>query len=47
MKDLTYLSKVMVNVKVFSGKTDKPTKEIGQTGQKLYAPNLSMWGYKN
>jgi hypothetical protein len=39
---ITYHSKDMVNVKVFADKlTDR------QTGQKLYAPNLSLQGHKN
>ena len=38
----SYQSKDMANVKVFAGKqTDK------WTGQKLYAPDLSMQGHKN
>ena len=39
---ITYHSKPDADVKVF---VDKQTDR--QTGQKLYAPNLMMWGYKN
>jgi hypothetical protein len=35
---ITHHSKDMANVKVFAD---------GWTGQKLYAPNLSIWEHKN
>jgi hypothetical protein len=35
---LTYHSKDMANIRVFADK---------QTGQKIYAPDLSIWGHKN
>jgi hypothetical protein len=41
---ITYHSKDMANVKVFCRQTDKQTDR--QTGQKLYAPDLSIRGYK-
>jgi hypothetical protein len=40
---ITYHSKDMANVKVFA---DRQTKDR-QTGQKLYAPDLSIRGHKN
>jgi hypothetical protein len=39
---ITYHSKDMANVKVFA---DRQTNR--RTGQKLYAPDLSIWGHKN
>jgi hypothetical protein len=42
---ITYHSKDMVNVKVFADRqTDKQTDR--RTGQKLYAPDLSIRGHK-
>ena len=44
---ITYHSKVMTNVKGFVFFADKRTLTDGETGkltgQKVYAPNLSMW----
>ena len=42
---ITYHSKAMANVKVFCGQTNRQTDK--QTGQKLYVPDLTMWGHKN
>jgi hypothetical protein len=42
-KKHTYHSKDMANVKSFCRQADKQI----QTGQKLYASNLSIWGHEN
>jgi hypothetical protein len=39
---ITYHSKDMANVKVFANR-----QTAGQTGQKLYALNLLLWGHKD
>ena len=42
----SYQLKDMANVQVFADRqTDRHTEK--QTSQKLYAPDLSMWGHKN